>query len=524
MKIFYLKHKKELYSNKIYFLFSLFISVYVFLPQFITSNGLMSLIGAFVSCIVLFLLSKINKIIFILISFFTLLTNSILLHIVIHWGNSAIDPRIQAALLSPNYETLEYLHTYIGLIEIFISLYFLVGIYLFYRFLLDYKHSYKIIKVTSLSLLLIIVLMLVNLHQIKRLSPYKYIHTLVLANEWKVIVDKRKEYLKKQNHKSKAGNLLYDKIIIIMGESVNKHHMGIYDYNISTTPFFSKLLKEKNCFKFDNIIAPSNLTRYAIPLNLTDATVKHFYDFITSRSIIDNFRAYGYKTYWLSNQFAEGMHDSYVSSIAKEADYSNFTNFVYEEGENADTKYDMVLLDQLDKIKTKSTTKELFIFHLLGSHFQYRKRYPTSGALFKNPKNSIEEYDNTIYYTDNVINQIYNKFKDTNFLFIYLSDHAEVVNSEKSGHGYFPTYKDEYDIPLVICSSFKNGKLLKLKKENDSLLFNMESFNYIVKYIVDMENNLTKISHDHHILALDPINIINYQNLNTFDKELNILK
>ena len=521
MRKIYLKQKKELSSNKKYFLFSFFISIYVFLPQILASSGIKSI---FVSFIVLFLLAKVNKVIFIIISFFTLVTNIIILHIFIHWGSSAIVPRIQAAMLSPNYETLEYLNTYIGVSEVFIFIYFLVGMYLFYQFLLGYKHSYRIIKTTSISLLLIIVFILVNIHKLKSLLPYTYIDKIALANEWKVIVDKRKEYLKKQIHMKKDGNLFYDKIIIIMGESVNKHHMSIYDYSVSTTPFLSNLVKQNNTFKFNNIISPSNQTRYSVPLNLTDATVKHFYDFITSKSIIDNFKDYAYKTYWLSNQFSEGMHDSYISSIANESDFSFFTNFVYEHGGYADTQYDLVLLEQLDKIKIKKDTKELFIFHLLGSHFQYQKRYPANEALFKKPKNIIEKYDNTIYYTDYVIHQIFNKFKNTKFLFIYLSDHAEVVDLKKSGHGYFPTYKDEYDVPLVIHSSIENNRLLKLKKLNETLLFNMESFNYIVKYLVGMENNLKKISHEPYVIALDPINIENYKVLNAYENELNIEK
>lgn len=515
MKKIYIQHKEELYNNKLYFLFSFFISVYVFLPHIFTHTHEFK--ATLISFIVLLLLSKVNKIIFIIISFFTLVTNSIVLHIVINWGQAFIVSRIQASLLSPNYEALEYLQTYLDLTDIFIFLYFLIGIYLFYRFLLGYKHSYKIIKVTSLSLLLIIVFMLVNLHKIKRLLPYRYIYKVALANEWKSIVDKRQEYLKKQHYEPKEGNLLYDKIIIIMGESVNRHHMGIYDYNISTTPFLSNLLKQNNCFKFDNIISPTNQTRFSVPILFTDATVKHFYDFITSRSIINDFKDYEYETYWLSNQAKAGKFDSYVTSIANEADYSYFTSFMYNSFE---TKYDKVLLDELDKIKIKSDAKELFIFHLLGSHFQYETKYPTSKALFKNPKNIIEKYDNTIYYSDHIINQIYNRFKDSKFLFIYLADHGEVIHSEKRGHGFFPTFKDEYDIPLVIYSSFENKKLLNLKKLNESLLFNMESFNYIVKYIVGMENNLTKISHDPHIFALDPTDIVNYQNINTFENEL----
>ena len=77
---------------------------------------------------------------------------------------------------------------------------------------------------------------------------------------------------------------------------------------------------------------------------------------------------------------------------------------------------------------------------------------------------------------------------------------------------------------MFFWGHYNNQRLRILKSENDKVLFNMESFNNIIKYLVEMEDNLTKISHDPHILALDPINIIDYQGLNTFEYEQTIKK
>ena len=518
MERLYLKYEDELLRNKKYLILSSFISIYIFLPEFIIAD--MYLIVIFMSFLPFFFLSKISKFLFIFVSFFTLLYNSIVLHIILHWGNTAISSRIQAGILSPKYESLEYINTYIEFRDIITLSYFLIGIFLFYRLLLLAQNSYKIIKITALFLLLLLIWLLSSLGIMKILLPYKYIDDIQVANQWKDIADMRKEYLEKKSHITKKGNLLYDKIIIIIGESANKHHMGIYNYKIDTTPFLSKLLKKSNSYKFDNIIASSNQTRYAVPLALTDAKVENFYNFASSESLINYFKSYGYKTYWLSNQFTLGKHDSYISSIAKESDYSAFANFVYEDGGKATTKYDIELLNQLNQDKIEDSSKELYIFHLLGSHFQYKKRYPKSHSLFQNPKNIVEEYDNTIYYTDYVISEIYKKFNNTNFLFIYLSDHGEVVNLKGSGHGFFPTYKDEYDTPLVVYSSLDNKRIDKLKERNISHTFNMESFNNIVKYIIGKSNNFEDISNNSHILVIDPKNIKDYNSLNTFEYQL----
>lgn len=506
----------ELANNKQYFISSLFISIYVFLPQVFIAHSLEQILGVLVSFFILFLISKVNKAIFLFLFLFTLLANSLLLHIVYNWGNDAIRERIQAALLSPEHEMIEYLLTYLNFSDLFISFYFFFGIYLLYNRFIRTHNTYKKIKVISISLLLALLFILNSLSLAGGVIPFKYINILITANEWKAIVDKRKKYLK--NHEKvkntlQKENLLYDKIIIIMGESVNKHHMEAYGYNIPNTPFLSKLLQQNNSVKF-NVIAPTNLTRYSVPIALTDTPLEHFYDFITSESIISNFKKYGYTTYWLSNQYQAGMHDSYVSSLAAEADYSEIKNFVFEDDGNADSELDIVLVDHLKKINKNN--KELYIFHLLGSHFKYPKRYSTDHALFPNPKNITEEYDNTIFYTDYVLNEIYNKFKNTKSLFIYVSDHGEVVNEKKSGHGFFPAYKDEYDIPLIIHSREYSERLLKLKIENKKHLFNMEDFNHIIKYLAGIDSNLTAMKHNTKVFVLDPKNIIDYYKIDKF--------
>ncbi len=517
IKKLYSLHLDELFENKKYFALSLFISVYVFIPLIIVNSSLRELSIILLSFIVLFLISKVSKVIFLLVSIFNLLANSIILHISMHWGNSNLSTRIEVALQSPDHEISEYLSTYLNIIDAFILFYFIFGIYLLYHLFRRYKHTYKILKISSLSLLGLIMLILSSASHIQGVIPYRYVNWIINSNEWRSIVSKRKEYLKKsENQKiSYSGeNLLYDKIVIIMGESANKNQMGIYGYKNSTTPFLSDLLQQANSFKFDNVIAPTNQTRYSIPIALTDATVEHFYDFITSQSIISDFKEYGYKTYWLSNQYAMGAHDTYVSSIADEADYVKIENYIDDDGKEAG--FDMILLDRLNQINIDSNDKELYVFHLLGSHFQYAKRYPSTTALFPNPENIIEEYDNTIFYTDYVINKIYDKFKDTKLLFIYLSDHAEVVNMKKYGHGYSPSYQDEYDIPLIIHSSEYNKKLLKIKDENKKSLFNMESFNHIVKDLAGIDKNTSNISQSSKVLVSDPINIVDYNKINKF--------
>ena len=289
----------EFKINIKYFYFSFFICIYLFLPYIFIYTSLISIILTLSSFFTIFLISKISKTIFLIIALFTLILNSFAFHIYLHWGNSVITSRLQAALLSPNYETLEYLKTYLSFYDIAIIFYLFLGISLFF-FFIKLTHTYKIFKLLSIFLLLLLLLELNSLNLITNITPFTYVNALIEANSWKNITDKRQTYLDtivNKNTNLSKNNLNYDKVIIILGESVNKSHLGSYGYNLKTTPFLSTLLKDKNSYKFNNVIAPTNQTRYSIPIYLTDATVENFDNFMTSTSIISDFKIHGYKSY-----------------------------------------------------------------------------------------------------------------------------------------------------------------------------------------------------------------------------------
>jgi heptose-I-phosphate ethanolaminephosphotransferase len=516
-KNYILKYINEVIYGRKYLLYSLKLAIYVFLPQISTFHSIKNLIATLTSVVLLLLISKISKFLFLFIAFISLLLNSIMFHLSIYWGDSDILSRLEVAQLSPAYEKLEYLSTYITVYDIAILIYFIFGIYLITIMLYKLEHSYKVLKASGIFLLIVSLIVLSSFNLLKNISPYKFIYKLSKQGEWVKVVNERNEYLRNniiERKRGQSSSLDYDKVIIIMGESANRHHMGVYDYNIPTTPFLSKLIKNKNAIKFDNIISPGNQTKYAIPLELTDATVNNFYNFITSPSIISDFKLLGYKTYWLSNQGETGAADSYVTSIAHEADYCKIGNMASDMYGNVN--YDEVLLSYFDQIKTKRPQKEVYIFHLIGSHFAYSKRYPKKNALFPHPKNIIEEYDNSIYYTDYVISQIFNRFKDQKILFIYLSDHAETINNQIHGHGRNPPFKGVFDTPLIIYSSINNKRLDNIYKNNKKHIYNMESFNVIVKYLVGIENNISKISNNTHVLSIKPSNIFDYDKLDKY--------
>ena len=507
------KIKQELVTNRHYLIMSFVISALTILPQIFFSPSFEHSFFLCLTFVLLMSISKFSRIVFAILILFINMTNMIVGHIAMHWGyaNADISPRIEALVLSPTYEMLEYLTTSMNYKDLLLGGYTIVVIYLLFKFIIHFTHSFKVVKVMGLSLFIILLIgFRLYYDPLKNVEPFsiprKYMK-ISGDSEFKESIIQRKKYIKSVKYLLDESVIpIYDKVVIVMGESVNKHHMGIYGYSINTTPFLSSLFKSNDLYRF-NAIAPTNQTRYSVPITLTKAHVKNFFGLYTnSISIVSVFRKNSYATYWISNQGKSGKYDDLITAIAEEANIQIFANYKFTEA-----KTDDVVLNYLETIKN-SSLKEMYVIHLTGSHQGYTHRYNSKVSLFKRPTNTVEEYDNTIFFTDNILKSIFAYFKDEKFLLVYISDHGEVVTNEESGHGYIPAYKDEYEIPFVVYSSIENPRIEIMYEENKKHYFNTENFNYFIDYISGLSND-KNISFSSQVFCLEPKNITDYEKL-----------
>ena len=517
------KIKNEINNNKRYIYIAYLISIFTMLPQFVASmysiNTLKHTIYLFIVLIVLFLVSKFSKLLFGIFIIYINLTNIIIGHVFIHWGytNANIGPRIEVSAISPRSETFEYLMTYIDYRDVLLGLYSFLILIALYKFIAHYMHSFKVLRFLGfVGATIIIIGVSFYRNPLISVEPFSIPNKCIEAKNHSKLYDLRKESIKGLSYSSDTNaTMLYDKIIIIQGESVNKHHMSIYNYDKNTTPFLSSLKSEKNFYIF-NAIAPTNQTRYSVPILHTKANVHDFEKlFLNSKSDVGKYRNYGYKTYWLSNQASAGAEDSSIASVAQEANIYFFENVDFEQA-----KPDKILISYLKNNKLNAHN-ELYVLHLMGSHARYTQRYTTKHVLFSEPIDVEEAYDNTIFYTDYILKNIFEyflkKFPNDKILFVYISDHGEVIHKNKHGHGYLPPFKDEYDIPFVIYSNVENDRIDTLYQENKMEYFNLENLNYMIEYISGVKNDLN-VSHSNKVFALKPTNIFNYDKLQFYKK------
>ena len=498
--------KEEFIQSRSYIWNALIIIILTTLPQFLMSQSQKHFFIILLVTFFLLLVSKTSKTIFALFVTYLLVINLLQANVAFHWGGGSDDlsPRIEVAMISPSYETTEYLKEFIDVRDYAMLLYTLIVLVLLLWFVVYHKHNNKRLKKYAFSLALLVALILQNQ------QPFKLIKTFVSLNERSDIIHARNTFLQQnQSNIKPMKSLRYDKIIIIQGEAANKNFMHIYGYRVATTPYFTKLLKEHTLSTF-NAIAPSNQTRFSIPMIFSKADVHNWRDnFIHSQSLVSDLRQYGYKTYWISNQGRIGEHEDYITSIAVEADNTSFLH----QNSKTSRHTDRVISEYLTHQKLNSEP-EMFVFHLMGSHVGYRARYEPKNALFPHPKDVIHEYLNTIHFTDSIIHDVIEHFNHNGLkiLVVYLSDHGEVVTLKKHGHGLLPTFKDEYDIPLVVYSNIKNSRIDEVQQQHRDKIINAESLHSFVSYISGATDDVN-LSYSNKIFSLDPKNIYDYTKL-----------
>lgn len=217
-------------------------------------------------------------------------------------------------------------------------------------------------------------------------------------------------------------------IIFVLGEAARADHIQLNGYSRETTPLLSK---RKNVVSLPHIYSEHTYTSTSVPLILSPSDSLHPEFCGTHSSFIRIFSQCGFSTAWISNQDNGRTYLSFIH----ECDTIIFPNpsksvFVF------DPWYDEQLLPPLDSLLLRSSSRNMFVLHTIGSHWYYNLHVPPTQQYF-NPttenriitENSAEQivnsYDNTIRYVDIILDSIIQRMENRCALVIYLSDHGE---------------------------------------------------------------------------------------------------
>lgn len=252
-------------------------------------------------------------------------------------------------------------------------------------------------------------------------------------------------------------------LVFVIGESLNRNHMSIYGYHRDTTPSIEKHASQ--LVVFNDVISSHAQTRKSLSHALSEATLDNKKSHRESLSILDVANQAGFKTWWISNQ--QPLRH-FFSAVADQADITQFISNDYSGVENE--RYDGFMLPYVQEaIEDKTERKAIFI-HMMGSHAQYRNRYPERFELFEDRNvrgykpdlsvsqiDKINSYDNSVLYTDHVVGNIIELLKSTEkkSSLVMLSDHGEEIFGHKniSGHGPDNVTAGMLEIPFLLWMS-----------------------------------------------------------------------
>lgn len=210
-------------------------------------------------------------------------------------------------------------------------------------------------------------------------------------------------------------------VIVVIGESETRTLMNAYNSShVENTPW---LTAEKNNPQFTLFNNVYSCVWYTVPVLEHALTESNFYnnkEFNESISIIDMAKKIGYKTYWFSNQGSVGVADTPITLVANTADNAEWTDRDLKE-----SCHDDALLGFLQRVNPSENN--FIVLHLMGSHIEYRNRYPAEFQRFNDGKlNEEADFDNTVLYTDWILSQIFDYGREHLNLdaMVYFSDHG----------------------------------------------------------------------------------------------------
>ncbi|HBT79048.1 MAG TPA: hypothetical protein DEA67_02545 [Selenomonas sp.] len=256
-------------------------------------------------------------------------------------------------------------------------------------------------------------------------------------------------------------------VVFVLGESTSRNHMGIYDYDLPTTPKMSKRYANSELQRFTDVISPEPQTIPVVERLFT------FYDnesegkWYFYKNIFDILHAAGYRTVWLSNQEPSGIYGNVPHAYAERCSEYEFTTIegshIHQNGPDEN------ILPLLDRHIQMPAEKNFYVLHLMGAHAQYTKRYPQAFSHFdaddENGKNEAQKqaraaYDNAVLYDDRILDQIIERFENEDAILIFVSDHGEDVYDDGEHIGHYPNGSlHQFEIPMLIWTSerFKNA-------------------------------------------------------------------
>lgn len=257
-------------------------------------------------------------------------------------------------------------------------------------------------------------------------------------------------------------------IVIIIGESYNRHHSSLYGYDHKTNPRLSQL---KHLYVFDDVISPINGTSPFFKIFLSMASVDDTYDWCDVPLFPAIFKYVGFNVAFFSNQFVKQLNMTPWDASAGFVNNPKIEPRIFSHRNSQKHQYDEGLIEEFleQRDAVESDSLNLLFFHLMGQHVDTKQRYPKGREAFflsdyQRPEltetqvQEVANYDNATYYNDSIVCEIIKLFNDKDALIMYFSDHGDEANDYRPHIGRdfnlnaagAPGLHCQLDVPFLI--------------------------------------------------------------------------
>ena len=243
-------------------------------------------------------------------------------------------------------------------------------------------------------------------------------------------------------------------VVLVIGESARKANFQLYGYKRDTNPLLSK----QEGLKVFQATSCATYTTAGTKAILEPKDTEELYELLPNYA----FRT-GADVLWRTSNWGEPpihIHE-YVTNEELGIQYPG--EYIY---------HDAILMTGLrERIESSQKNKVLIVLHTSTSHGpNYADKYPKDFEVYKPVARNVEEgeknvsrlvnaYDNTIRYTDFLLDSLINTLrdmKDWKSAMIFISDHGESLGENKMFMHGLPMRlapKVQYEIPFLVWTS-----------------------------------------------------------------------
>lgn len=343
------------------------------------------------------------------------------------------------------------------------------------------------------------------------ITPYKFVDATVKYANKRYFTTELPFKTLDSNPMLEIGNEKARVTIVVVGETARAQNFSLNGYSHNTNQY----TEDSGIISFTEVSSCGTATAVSLPCMFSRLDRKT-YDNRTAnaqQNVLDIAQAAGTDVLWIDNNngSCKGVC-ARVNSIDIDTDIVN----PLCDGEYCfDEALLLPLQEKLDNVTAKNT---LIVLHMIGSHGPtYYKRYPQDKALFLpdcqrsdiqhcSEQEIVNTYDNTIAYTDFVLNEIITRLEklesdsSVKSAMLYISDHGESLGEKGvylHGLPYAFAPQEQTHIPMLF---WQNKSLVH---EDDNCIKSVSNDTISHDNFFDIVLGITSVSSSQYIESRD---------------------